>query len=146
MGKRRKSRMFTLQMLYQYEMREAGPDQIAQEFWADHAKVHKDIRDYANSIFSGTVEYIPNIDSIIAELSLNWKITRLSLVDKCILRFAIYEIYFSDDVPVKVAIDEAIEIAKRFSSDESSAFINGILDAVAQDQERYLKKLSAAPS
>ncbi|MDX1765044.1 MAG: transcription antitermination factor NusB [bacterium] len=146
MGKRRKSRMFTLQMLYQYEMRRDGSDEIARDFWADHPKVHKDIRDYANRIFSGTVAYLSNIDGIIGELSLNWKITRLSLVDKCILRFAIYEICFSDDVPVKVAIDEAIEVAKRFSSEESSAFINGILDAVAQDQEQYLKKLSAAPS
>jgi N utilization substance protein B len=133
-------------MLYQHEIRKEPPEQILQEFWEEHGRVHKDIRGYADRLYAGTVEHMANIDNVISELSHNWKISRLSIVDKCILRFAIYEIYFRDDVPVKAAINEAIEVAKRYSGDESGGFINGLLDTIANNKEFYLEKLSATPS
>lgn len=145
MGKRRKSRELTLQLLYQYEIRKEPAEQILKEFWEQRNKIHLDIRSFSESIFTETLEHLEKIDGVISELSRNWKITRLSLVDKNILRFAIYEICFRDDIPEKVTVDEAIEVAKRFSGEDSGGFINGILDSLLQNKDAYMEKLSATP-
>jgi N utilization substance protein B len=145
MGKRRKSRELTLQLLYQYEIRKEPPDQMLKEFWGIRKKIHPDIRSFSDSIFMETLEHLEKIDEVITELLLNWKLSRLSLVDKNILRFAICEICFRDDIPEKVTVDEAIEVAKRFGGEDSSGFINGILDRLLQDKETFMEKLSATP-
>ncbi len=82
------------------------------------------------SIIKGVVDSINEIDSIISKFSLNWKLPRIACVDRNILRIALFEMLYCEDVPNKVAINEAIEIAKKYGSDESSSFINGILDSV----------------
>jgi N utilization substance protein B len=145
MGKRRKSRELTLQLLYQYEIRKEPPEKLLKQFWEEKSKIHKDIRAFAEEIFRGTLEQAGNIDKVISELSRHWKLSRLSIVDKNILRFAIYEICFRDDIPPKVTVDEAIEISRRFSGDDAGSFINGILDNFLKDREKYLEKLSGIP-
>ncbi|PIV82494.1 MAG: transcription antitermination factor NusB, partial [Nitrospirae bacterium CG17_big_fil_post_rev_8_21_14_2_50_50_9] len=136
MGKRRKSRALTLQLLYQYEIRKEPPMELLKEFWKGQKSLDKDIRSFAESIFIGTVEQIEKIDLLISELSLHWKLSRISMVDKNILRLAIYEICFREDIPEKVTIDEAIELARQYSGDDAGSFINGILDKVLKEKER----------
>ncbi|MEK6776730.1 MAG: transcription antitermination factor NusB [bacterium] len=142
MGKRRKSRVLTLQLLYQYEIRKEPPRKLLREFWKERKGLDKDIRSFAESIFIGTVEQIEKIDELISELSLNWKLSRISMIDKNILRSAIYEICFREDIPQKVTVDEAIELAKQYSGDDAGSFINGILDSLLKDRERYMGKFS----
>jgi len=142
MGKRRKSRALTLQLLYQYEIRKEPPRELLKEFWKGQKSLDKDIRSFAESIFIGTVEQIEKIDLLISELSLHWKLSRISMVDKNILRLAIYEICFREDIPEKVTIDEAIELARQYSGDDAGSFINGILDKVLKEKERYMEKYS----
>lgn len=142
MGKRRKSRVLTLQLLYQYEIRKEPPKKLLKEFWKERKGIDKDIRSFAESIFIGTVEQIGKIDELISELSLHWKLSRISMIDKNILRSAIYEICFREDIPQKVTVDEAIELAKQYSGDDAGSFINGILDSLLKDRERYMGKFS----
>ncbi|NOY53262.1 MAG: transcription antitermination factor NusB [Deltaproteobacteria bacterium] len=128
MGKRRKSRILVLQLLYQYEIRKEPAAELLTEFCGEHPKLHPDILDYAESIFKETLNHLKEIDGTIEELALHWKINRLSLVDKSILRIAVCEILFRDDIPDKVAVDEAIEMAKQYGGEDSGAFVNGLLD------------------
>lgn len=145
MGRRRRSRELALQLLYQYEIRREPPETLLQQFWQERPRTDAEIRSYAEALFTGTVAHLGAMDEVISELSLNWKLSRLSLIDKNILRFAIYEIFFREDIPEKVSLDEAIEISRRFSGDDAGAFINGILDSVLKDKQRYADKFSATP-
>lgn len=89
---------------------------------------------YARELLAGVSRNIQKIDSLIAENARNWRVDRMSIIDRNILRLGVYEVVFNDQVPATVAINEAIEIAKRFSTDDSASFINGILDAVNYGQ------------
>jgi len=128
---RHKSRQFALQMLFEWDMARNDPQLMKKRFWrtpAPHYAV--DTMAFANKLFDGTVENAAEIDALVASLSSNWRMDRLAPVDRNILRLAIHEIREADpDVPPKVAIDEALELAKEFSSEESPAFLNGVLDA-----------------
>lgn len=124
---RRKSREFALQMLFQWEMGRQKPSVIQQHFWKS-ARAAAETRTFANQLFEGAAAQAESCDALIAELSENWKLDRLAAVDRSILRLAIYE-FRSGTAPVKVVIDEALELAKKFSSAEAPAFLNGILDA-----------------
>jgi len=135
MGKRRKSRILVLQLLYQYEIRKEPAAELLTEFLGGHPKLHPDILDYAGSVFTEALNHLEEIDGTIERLALHWKINRLSRVDKCILRIAICEILFRDDIPDKVAIDEAIEMAKQYGGEDSGAFVNGLLDRLIRKQE-----------
>ncbi len=135
MGKRRKSRILALQLLYQYEIRKDPSAELLEEFCGEHKKLNPDILDYAGSIFTETMNHLERIDGTIVKLALHWKINRLSLVDKCILRIAICEILFRNDIPEKVAIDEAIEVAKQYGGEDSGAFVNGLLDRLIRIQD-----------
>jgi N utilization substance protein B len=143
MGKRRKSRELALQLLYQYEMRKDPPEKLLDEFRAARKNLHKDIRAYAEALFTGTLAHLAELDEVISEHSLNWKLSRLSSIDRNILRFSLYEIFFREDIPEKVTMDEAIEISKRFSGEDAGGFINGILDSALKDRQRWQGKFSA---
>jgi transcription antitermination protein NusB len=126
---RHKSREFALQMLFEWDMAQKEPAQVKRFFWRT-AHASEDTRKFANHLFDATVKQAPAIDEIVAKLSENWRLERLAPVDRNILRLAIYEMRIDHkDTPPKVAIDEALELAKKFSSEESSLFLNGILDA-----------------
>ncbi|HTU34105.1 MAG TPA: transcription antitermination factor NusB [Candidatus Acidoferrum sp.] len=130
---RHKSREFALQMLFQWDIARQSPARIEQHFW-ETARAADPTRKFAHELFVGAVAQTDAADALISELSENWRLDRLAAIDKSILRLAIYEFRFGT-APPKVVIDEALELAKKFSSDEAPAFLNGILDAV-------LKKLS----
>ncbi len=133
--KRRLSRGYALQLLFQYDFTHRDPSEIISEFWQDK-KVDKAVSDFANNIFRGTVKNLKQIDNVIKETAEHWVLERMAIVDRNIIRLASYEILFRDDIPPIVSIDEAIEIAKKYSSSESSSFINGILDKISKNHHR----------
>ena len=142
MGMRRKARECALQILYQLEI--GGSAVVSMnEYWRQfEGETDKDIRDFSMMLAEGAWEKKDEIDTMIAEYSTNWKINRMASVDKNILRMAIYELLFCDDIPVKVTLNEAVEIAKKFGTAESSAFVNGILDNVAREKAKNKFKVA----
>jgi len=128
MGNRRKSREFSLQFLYARELTGWKLDEIASLFWKDRP-ASKDTRSYTNRIVNGVADHLGSIDMLIEQSSRNWKISRMSYVDRNILRIAVYEFLYEDSPPV-VIINEAIEVAKRYGDGESGQFVNGVLDAI----------------
>lgn len=131
--KRRKSREYALQILFQIDLqgkRINGKE--LEEFWADKQE-GEDVKDFTEDLVNGTVNRLDEIDSTIENVAKNWLIKRMAVVDRNILRFAAYEILYRKDIPSAVTINEAIEIAKKFSSKDSASFINGILDRLAKE-------------
>ena len=124
---RHKSREFALQMLFEWDMTRRKPASVEQHFWKQ-ARAADSTRKFANQLFEGAVAETEASDKLVEKLAENWRLERLAVVDRSILRLAIYELRFGT-APAKVAIDEALELAKKFSSAESPAFLNGILDA-----------------
>ena len=137
MGARRKARELALQMLFQYDMAGNEPDMIIETF-EDLQKSNLNTREFATKIFRGTVAHMPAIDEMIQAQAENWRLTRMAVVDRNIIRMSVYEFMHESDTPKLVIIDEAIEIAKRFGTLKSSQFINGILDGI-------LKRYNLAP-
>jgi len=130
MGMRRKGRELALQALYQLDLSGDEPASALPMFW-EHCEAPTDAMTFGQNLVSGVLEERAYIDELISASSDNWRLGRLSHVDRNILRVATYELLRRPDVPTTVAIDEAIEIAKRFGSDESPTFVNGVLDHVA---------------
>jgi len=136
MGHRRKAREYALQMLYQYDVSHESHNLI-EGFWTGK-EITDDVREFANNIVEGVIKNIPLIDNNINQSAKNWSIDRMAVVDRNILRMATYELLFINDIPVKVTINEAIEIAKRFGGDESGSFVNGILDRILKDHNEII--------
>lgn len=130
---RHKSREFALQMLFQWDMTRQTPARIEGNFWKT-ARAADATRKFAHELFVGAVAHADAADALITELSANWRLERLAAIDKSILRLAIYEFRFGT-APPKVAIDEALELAKKFSSEDAPPFLNGILDAAFKKLE-----------
>ena len=129
MGYRRKGREYALQALFQMDISTDAFDSVFPLFWEGKDEP-QDIRDFTEKIVRGVSEHIPMLDSILASHAEHWRLNRMAIVDRNILRMAIFEFIFETATPLIVIIDEAIEIAKKYGSDESGSFINGVLDAV----------------
>ena len=130
---RRKSREFALQMLFEWDMTRQKPARVEQLFWKS-ARAADSTRKFADQLFEGALAEAEKSDRLVDKLSENWKLERLAAVDRSILRLAIYELRFGT-APPKVVIDEALELAKKFSSADAPAFLNGILDAAYKKLE-----------
>ena len=131
MGTRRKGRELALQALYQIEIT-ADASAAAVDLFLSHFEGNTLAKDFARRLVSGVISQRPQLDRLIEKCTENWKLGRLSKVDLLILRVAAYELLFCPDIPLNVSLDEAIEIGKRFGSNDSAAFINGVLDQLAQ--------------
>ncbi len=133
--KRRKAREYALQMLFQAEFAGGGGENFSSDdFWSsEERKGNDDLRNFADALVKGTMEHMKEIDRVIQEAAVHWDVGRMAAVDRNILRFAVYEILFRKDIPSAVTMNEALEIAKKYSSLESVAFINGLLDKIAKD-------------
>lgn len=130
MGTRRKGRELALQALYQMEITgDASPR--ALELFLSHFEGSAKARDFARRLVSGVITHREEIDRLVERCADNWKLSRMAKVDLTILRIATYELLFCPDIPVSVSMDEAIEIGKRYGSDDSATFINGVLDQIA---------------
>lgn len=132
MGHRRKARELAVQILYQIEMKGSEPKEVFDLFWKNE-ETSPDIRKFATDLVEGTYRNRKEIDLLIEKHSLHWKLSRMAVVDRNILRLGVYELLYLHDVPTSVVLNEAIEIAKRFGTEDSGAFINGILDNVAKE-------------
>jgi N utilization substance protein B len=130
---RRKSREFALQMLFQWDMSPQEPAKLEAKFWRA-AKAADSTRAFANQLFEGTAKGVAALDELIIKHAENWRFERLAAIDRAVLRLAIYELRVAD-APYRVVLNEAVELAKKYSSEESSAFVNGILDAVYKSME-----------
>lgn len=133
MSLRRKSRECALQMLFQWEMGRQKPARIEQTFWKS-ARGAESTRQFANQLFEGAVAQAEANDGLIEKFSRNWRLDRMATIDRGILRLAIWELR-SGTSPPKVIVDEALELAKKFSTPEAVPFLNGILDAVLKSLE-----------
>jgi N utilization substance protein B len=127
MSKRREGRETAVQLLFSRDFVPPGGEHDVEAFFELHS-APAEIRRHAEELFRGVVEKLPEIDGLIVPVLENFSMERLSVVDRNILRLAVYEMYFCDTVPPVVAISEAIEVAKRFGGQESGRFVNGVLD------------------
>jgi len=138
MSARRRAREHVLKALYALELGEEPKDKITSSV-IDNGNLDKKTLPFAFKLFELASENVTSIDEYIEKLAVNWKIGRIAIVDKNILRLAITEVLYMPDIPIRVAINEAIELAKKYSTLESASFVNGILDKVMRDQDRIEK-------
>ncbi|HEY8225022.1 MAG TPA: transcription antitermination factor NusB [Pyrinomonadaceae bacterium] len=134
MGSRRKARECALQMLFAADVAEATSEEVVRSYWAELGEPELDdtARDFATRLASGTLANLELLDERIRSRAEHWRISRMAVVDRNILRLAVYEFLY-EPTPRTVAINEALEIARRFSTYEATQFINGILDAIKRD-------------
>ncbi len=133
---RRKAREYALQMLFQSEFSGADREKTVPEGIGPGKDDNEDTTRFAMDICRGTLNHLEEIDGVIREAAEHWELGRMAAVDRNILRFAVYEILYRKDIPAAVTINEALEIAKKYSSLESVPFINGLLDKVAKGRPK----------
>jgi N utilization substance protein B len=129
MGKRHRARELALMILYELEFRPGDIRGLLADFWKDRAVV-AEVREFADSLVGGVVGHLAVIDETIAKNAAHWSLARIAPVERNILRLATYELLQRYDIPERVVINEAIELAKMYGSEESGAFVNGILDHI----------------
>jgi transcription antitermination protein NusB len=132
MGIRRTARECALQMLYQHDVGKLVREEILASFWDMNEQPAK-VSAFANELFEGTLDRIKEIDKVIQQHAKNWRLSRMAAVDRNILRLAVYEFLADSGTPGTVVINEALEIAKKFSTHESAQFVNGVLDSIKHD-------------
>jgi len=139
MRKRTQAREYALQILYQLEMKPEPIEDALRTFWEEHQILHDEVRDFTADLVRGSLEHVEEIDVIIRKATQNWEIRRMAVVDRNIMRFAVYELLFVKDIPPKVTINEAVNIAKKFSQQDSGKFVNGVLDKINHTEKtRYV--------
>jgi N utilization substance protein B len=136
MGTRRKSREMVLQMLFQADMGRQTPDEVRRTFWSEHGSTQEDVRGFAEDLFRTAMDRTAEIDSLIERHAEHWRMDRMATVDRNVLRSAVAEFIGFPSTPHAVVINEALEVARKFSSPESVQFINGVLDSVGRELEK----------
>lgn len=137
---KRKAREYALKILYMMEIREEQDISLIDTFWKYVDVKNSAIKDFANEIVKGVIENLKFIDEMISKASLNWDIRRMSCIDRNILRIGSYEIFFKEDIPPAVSINEAIEISKKYGDTDSPKFVNGILHKIKEEYEKIKKE------
>jgi N utilization substance protein B len=136
---RHRAREAAVQMLYQWEVGRASMFDVGQTFWTGPAvsePLGEELQAFATRLATGVAGTVADLDPMITEAADNWRIERMNVLDRLILRLAIYEFLHEPETPAKVVINEALELARTFSTDDSVRFINGILDAVRRTLTR----------
>ena len=138
MRKRTLAREFALQVLYQTDITHDSYDVSLDNFWQAHSEenIEEEIRKFTDELVKGVSEKLDVIDAKIAQHATNWQLKRMAVVDRNILRMGCFELMFRDDIPFKVSINEAVELAKKYSSLEASKFVNGILDKIKLEKKK----------
>jgi transcription antitermination protein NusB len=131
-GKRRKSRELAMQMLFQADVGRQSPDEVRKTFWQAREEVDESTRGFAEDLFRVATAREPEIDALLEQHSKHWRVNRMGAVDRNVLRLAVAELLGFPGTPQPVVIDEALEIARRYSAPESIDFLNGLLDAIAR--------------
>lgn len=135
MSKRRKSREHTLKILYRQDITNEDIEKILKSYWEEN-NINSGITDFSERLAKGTVNNLEKIDAYIEKVSEHWPLDRMSVIDRNILRMSVQELLFMRDIPPKVTINEAIEIAKKFGTDDSADFVNGLLDKIKSNLEQ----------
>jgi N utilization substance protein B len=147
MGPRRKGRILAVQALFAYDFTHCGVDELIHFSWArendedededgnDSRNTDENIRNFAVLLVAGTIENLETIDSEIKKHLEHWEMSRLNRLDLAVLRISVFSLLFTKDVPPSVVIDEAVDIAKDFGTDESYRFVNGVLDGIRKSLE-----------
>lgn len=138
MGSRHQAREKAMQILFQYDIH-GKPGLWLDEFWKP-LQVDEDTKAFAEQIVAGVLQRKAEIDAVLAKYATNWKVSRMPIVDRNILRAGLYEFFWMDDVPAKVTLDEAVELAKSFGDEEASKFVNGVLDKVLASEPKLEAK------
>jgi N utilization substance protein B len=133
MGTRRKSRELTLQMLFQWDMGKQLPEQVQKSFWAERGEVDQETRNFSDDLFRVAIDRQQEIDDLIQKHAQHWRMERMAAVDRNVLRTGVAEMLGPHHTPRPVVINEALEIARKFSAPESVHFINGVLDSVGKE-------------
>jgi transcription antitermination protein NusB len=136
LGTRRKSRELTLQMLFQADMGKQDPDQVRKTFWRERGDVGEEVQGFAEDLFRVATDRASEIDGLIEGHAEHWRMDRMAAVDRNLLRAAVAELLGFPATPRAVVINEALEIARKFSSPEAVQFINGVLDSVGRELEK----------
>lgn len=135
MGTRRKSRELALQMLFQADLGQQPADDVRKTFWKGRGDVEREVQGFADDIFRVAQDRSEDIDKLIKAHAANWRIDRMAAVDRNVLRAAVAEMLGHPTTPRAIVINEAIEIARKFSAPESAQFINGVLDSIGKELE-----------
>jgi transcription antitermination protein NusB len=136
MGTRRKSRELALQMLFQEDMGRQSPEEVRRTFWNEQKSVAAEVREFAEDLFQAACDRRNEVDGLIERHAEHWRMDRMAAVDRNVLRAAVAELLGFPDTPRAVVINEALEIARKFSSPESVQFINGVLDSIGRELEK----------
>ncbi|MDD5155498.1 MAG: transcription antitermination factor NusB [Candidatus Omnitrophica bacterium] len=131
MRKRTYARELALQMLYQVDITHEPPEAVLNNFWQSQENpIQEQVRDFSAEIVKGVTQNLAMIDAKISEYATNWQLKRMAVVDRNILRLSCYELIFRQDIPPKVSINEAVDLAKKYSGQEAGKFVNGVLDRI----------------
>ncbi|NIO49537.1 MAG: transcription antitermination factor NusB [Candidatus Aminicenantes bacterium] len=140
MGRRRKAREETLRILFRLEFENKQIEKTLNQYW-ESKEASEEIKEYSTWLVKGIISDQAKIDNIIQQVSEHWRISRMALVDRNILRMAVFELLYEENIAPAIIINEAIEIAKKYSGDEAATFVNGILDAIRKDLKDIKKSL-----
>lgn len=137
MRRRTQAREFTLQILYQMDITHDTYDAALNNFWQAHSEqVSEEAKDFSAELVRGVAENLKTIDVKIAQYATNWQLERMAVVDRNILRMSCFELMFRDDIPPKVSINEAVELAKKYSGTDAGKFVNAILDKIKLEKNK----------
>lgn len=138
MRKRTRAREFALQILYQIDITHDSCDVSLENFWREHSEedIEEELKDFTNQLVKGTVVNLGEIDKKVSGYATNWQLQRMAVVDRNVLRMSCFELLFRDDIPPKVSINEAVELAKKYSGLEAGKFVNAILDKIKIERNK----------
>lgn len=135
----RRAREAALQMLYQWEVGRTGAYEAIATYWPSQdpeGEVGEELRAFANGLVKGTIERVAELDGLLAARTHHWRIERMAVIDRLVLRLAVFELLSAPETPAKVVINEALELTRTYSGEEAVAFVNGVLDAVRKELKR----------
>ena len=135
MRKRTQARELTLQILYHHDLNPESAENLLEPFWEVNP-VLPEVREYAERLVKGTLLHLSEIDALLSKYAEHWELHRMAAVDRNILRFSTYELLYLEEIPPKVVINEAVNIAKKYSEEQSGKFVNGILDKINHSEPR----------
>lgn len=135
MRKRSRARELALKFLYQTDITKEDLFPALRDFWQGH-RATRPVKEFTTQIVQGTLKNLTQIDSILSKYAQNWQLKRMAVIDRNILRLGCFELLFLEDIPPKVSINEAVELAKKYGDVESSKFVNGILDKIHKAENR----------
>lgn len=138
MRKRSQAREYTIQILYRMDVTADSAQACLDNFWDSRTEeqIEQSIRDFTGELVRGVSEKLPDLDQRITSFATNWQMKRMPVVDRNILRLGCFELVYRQDIPPKVSINEAVDLAKKYSGEESGKFVNAILDKIKQDEKR----------